>query len=163
MKHVIKKFRRSSGLNFSPSFFRKKMTRKFMFGSDCSYDLRSIDQFDINKLFGWSQGMHHKNSCRFGWVWNLEKKCMEIYAYCYVNSVIKSEFICNVELEKWYVGEIKIENGNYYFNVKDENNFSLGYTSIMYGFDINVGYNLGVYFGGNQDAPREMTIFINKI
>lgn len=164
MKYVIKKYRHNDGLSFGLSIFRKKMVRKFKFSSNCSYDLRSIDQFDINKLFGWSQGMHHKNSCRFGWVWNLEKSAMEIHYYCYVNSVRKEEFICDVDLEKWYIGEIKIENGNYYFNIKDEDGKEvLGYNSIQHQFSYNIGYNLDVFFGGNREAPHEMTIFINKV
>jgi hypothetical protein len=162
MKHVIKKYGHQDAPSFGISLFRKKMVRKFKFESNCAYDLKGIDQFDINKLFGWSQLLHHKNSCRFGWTWNLEKKAMEIHAYCYVKGIRKNEFICLLDLEKWYIGEIKMENGKYYFNVK-EDNVILGYTSIQYDFSINIGYNLDTYFGGNQNAPHDMTIYIDRV
>lgn len=139
------------------------MFKKFKFDSSCEYDLRSIDQFDINKLFGWSQGLHHKNSCRLGWVWNLSKKKMEIHAYSYVKGKRLSEYMCDCDLNKTYVGQIWIENSTYYFRVLDEKKEEiLGYASIEADYLINIGYTLKPYFGGNQPAPHEMKIFLEN-
>jgi hypothetical protein len=161
--YTFKKYEHSSGVSFWPTLFKRKMFKKFKFDKSCAYDLNGIDQFDINKLFGWSQIYHHHNSCRFGWCWNLEKKKMEIYAYCYVNSKRISEYICDVDLDTWYRGQIWLENGNYYFRVLSDNQEEImGYTSVPYEFTVNIGYTLKPYFGGNQPAPHEMKIFLDN-
>lgn len=161
--YTIKKYHHSSGISFWPAFFKRKMFKKFKFDSNCSYDLRSIDQYDINKLFGWSQLLHMKDSCRFGWVWSLEKKKMEIHAYCHVNGPRVSEWVCDIDLDTWYIGQIWLEGGKYCFRVLDENKHDiLGYVSIASDFNINLGYELKPYFGGNQEAPHEMKIFLDN-
>jgi len=133
----------------------------FKFDPSCIYDLKSVDQYDINKLFGWGQLYHETNSARLGWVWNLEKKKMEIHAYCHVNGKRETNWICDVDCDKWYIGEIWLENDSYYFRVlNDDKTDILGYTQIQYAFKINIGYTLKPYFGGNQTAPQDMKIFL---
>jgi hypothetical protein len=161
--YTIKKSEHSSGLSFWPQILKQKMFKRFKFDSSCEYDLKDVDQFDINKLFGWSQLYHQHNSCRLGWTWNLKKKKMEIYAYCYVNGKRLNEYICDVDLDTWYCGQIWLENGNYYFRVlSDKKDEILGYASIPYGFKVNAGYLLKPYFGGNESAPHEMKIFLEN-
>lgn len=161
--YTVEKSKHSSGLGFWPQFFKQKMFRKFKFDKNCEYDLMSVDQYDINKLFGFGQLYHEKNSCRLGWTWNLDKKKMEIHAYCHVNTTRVTEWICDVDLDKWYIGEIWLENGNYYFRVLDEDKTDvLGYTQIQYAFSLNIGYLLKPYFGGNQVAPHEMKIYLEN-
>lgn len=152
-------------LGNSIQFFKKKMFKKFKFDKSCAYDLKSIDQFDINKLFGWSQGYHETNSARFGWTWNLTKKKMEIHAYCHVKGKPPrvEEFICDVDLDVWYIGEIWVDNGNYYFRVLTEDRSEiLGYTSIESNYKVNIGYLLKPFFGGNQPAPQDMKIYLDN-
>jgi len=38
---------------------------------------------DVNKLFGFGYGLHHIDSDRFGWRYNIEKNQVEIVEYCY--------------------------------------------------------------------------------
>lgn len=161
--YTIKKDKHYSCFGFLPALFKKRSFKSFKFDNSCEYDLKNIDQFDNNKLFGWSQGMHHKNSCRFGWVWNLNKKKMEIHAYCYIKGERVIEYLCDCDLDTWYSGQIWIENDHYYFRVLDEKKEEiLGYTSIHAKFNINIGYTLNPYFGGNQAAPHDMKIFLKN-
>ena len=44
----------------------RKMSCEVVFTESCRYNVGK-DQSDINKLFGFSIGMHHKNSVRVGW------------------------------------------------------------------------------------------------
>lgn len=149
------------GLGFVPYLFKKRMAKSFKFDASCIYDLKSVDQYDINKLFGWSQLYHETNSARLGWTWNLKKKKMEIHAYCHVNKERKTQWLCDVDVDTWYVGEIWLENMCYYFRVLNENKTDiLGYTHIEYDFCLNIGYSLKPYFGGNQVAPQQMKIYI---
>ena len=131
---------------------------KFMFTDSCMFDLKDEDQWDVNKLFGFSIGMHHDTSFRFGWRPLLNNMTIEIVAYEYHEGWrLKTMPICEVELNKWYDFTISYNNKSkksFYFvgdkcftnNVKLQKNSGLGYT-------------LGVYFGGNEKAPQDITIY----
>ena len=128
-----------------------------MFSENCIYDFNDDDQLDINKLFGFSIGFHHKNSFRFGWRPNLISSEIDIFSYEYVNGVRESYPITNVKLNVWnsffmyYCPSEKtisyvINNDVYKHNVDMSNYYGLGYT-------------LGLYFGGNRKAPHKITVF----
>lgn len=146
-------------------------TAKFMFTDSCMFDLKDEDQWDVNKLFGFSIGHHHRGSSfRFGWRPKLETNTIEIVAYEYHSGFrLKTMSICEVELNKWYkfrigylphlnkttyhIGDIKTKK-----MIKDRflvdfvNNVNLAKKS-------GLGYKLGVYFGGNEKAPQDITIY----
>jgi len=85
-KAIIREGRHRSNISFFVPFINKcMMSYSVVFTNSCEYDLVNNDQYDINKIFGLSFGLHHKNSARFGWRWNTEKKKIEILAYVYVN------------------------------------------------------------------------------
>lgn len=135
---------------------------KFKFTDSCMYDLHDEDQWDVNKLFGFSIGHHHKtNSFRFGWRPKLNNNTIEIVAYEYINGVReKTEIIGEVELNKWHVFELHY-NPQTYRRLYILNHINkLKHSTIYkpYGF----GYTLGVYFGGNEKAPHNITIFKKK-
>ena len=148
-----------------PQLFKKKMVKKFKFDPSCAYNLNDpVNQTDINKLFGWSQGYHEINSCRIGWCWNLKKMKMEVHAYCHVKgSATKfiDQLLCDVDLDKWYVGEIWIDGGKYFFRISDAGN-PLGYAEIQSNYALNVGYMLKPYFGGELPASQDMKLFLEN-
>ena len=76
----------------------------FMFTDSCMFDLHDEDQWDVNKLFGFSIGHHHNNSSfRFGWRPLLNNMTIEIVAYEYHDGWrMKTMPICEVKLNKWY-------------------------------------------------------------
>lgn len=135
----------------------------FKFTNSCMFDLHDEDQWDVNKLFGFSIGHHHRNnSFRFGWRPNLKNNTIEIVAYEYHNGVrMKTKPLYEIELYRWYTFTI-------YYNPIKEKIFYL-INDQIYSFDTGdlkkkygLGYTLGIYFGGNEKAPQNITILRKK-
>jgi len=123
------------------------------------FDLHDEDQWDVNKLFGFSIGHHQKQSSfRFGWRPILSENLIEIVAYEYHDGFrMKTMPICRVELNKWHdftvVYNAKKDRSIYFVNeIEFYNNVKL---AKKYG----LGYTLGIYFGGNEKAPQDITIY----
>lgn len=169
MVHSIKKNKhKSSDREIRFFLFKNKINRNVLFNNNCDYVFNDNDQYDINKLFGFSFGFHHKNSARFGWRWDVEKKNMEILAYVYRNSKRVKEWeenihICNIGMLESSKMEIKVEKGYYIFSVKKTNiESNIEYSlKIKHGRKCFWGYFLNPYFGGNKKAPHDMTIMLN--
>lgn len=147
-----------------PIYVRKKTSTirifNFMFSSSCLFDLHNEDEHDVNKLFGFSIGHHHKcNSFRFGWRPILKNKSIEIVAYEYHNGIRQKTIpIREVNINEWHEYMISynpIKNRIYYFIDKKTFYIPLDLKK-KHGF----GYTLGIYFGGNEKAPQD--IVINK-
>ena len=136
---------------------------QFMFTDSCMFDLHDEDQWDVNKLFGFSIGHHHNGSSfRFGWRPILSENKIEIVAYEYHDGVRQKTMpICKIELNQWYkfTGLYNnIINKSVYFvnKINFINNMKLINKS-------GLGYTLGVYFGGNEKAPQDITIYKKHI
>ena len=177
MKIVIKKGRHYPFLLpwVSPVCVKKDegkfRTAKFMFTDSCMFDLHDEDQWDVNKLFGFSIGHHHNGSSfRFGWRPILENNTIEIVAYEYHDGVRQRTMpICEVELNTCYrfkIGYLPNINRSYY-NISDTKTNKLIKDRFIVDFTNDVtlkkksglGYTLGVYFGGNEKAPHDITIY----
>ncbi len=126
--------------------------------TDSLYTDTTVDRFDVNKLFGFSIGMHHVNSYRFGW--NVLDDKIHIYAYSYVNKQRLIDEICVVEKDKEYKFIIKINKGKTYFSVIDEE-YNIKQAVQSASLTNFFGYRLWAYFGGNKTAPKD--IFIELI
>lgn len=131
---------------------------KFMFTESCMFDLHDEDQHDVNKLFGFSIGYHHKTSFRFGWRPILDENKIEIVAYEYHDGERQKTMpICKIFTNQWYEFIISYNHDKsrtYYF-VDDE-----GFTNLirLKGKKWGLGYTLGIYFGGNETAPHKIII-----
>lgn len=126
------------------------------FGDNCRYDIGS-DQSDINKLFGFSLGMHHENSLRVGWRYVPQKDLIEIVTYIYQNGVRLREKHLDW-LNFGQKGEYTIELTDDYYAV-----FSVGKSVIVKDKietkkKLYLSYPLSLYFGGNCTAPHDMNI-----
>lgn len=157
-----------------------------MFDHSAKYDI-GADQTDINKLFGLSfvqgwravlvwlnvitvglllRNLHHKNSARFGWVYNPDKKKVEIHGYWYNKGERKSEYLCDVNFYTSYILTIDIayNHPRIRFTVvqKDAN-----YEKVSKIIEVSklprISYYLGLYFGGNRTAPHDINITIKKV
>lgn len=162
--HIAKNKNKSSNRQLKLLFFKKKIKHNVSFDNSCKYNFNDIDQYDINKLFGFSFGFHHKNSARFGWRWDVDKNKLEILAYIYRDGKRIKEWeenikICHLEPLENVEMKIKVENGHYIFSVKKLNlEYSL---KIKHGKLRFWGYYLNPYFGGNKKAPHDMIITLN--
>lgn len=132
-----------------------------VFDSSCIYqNMDTQNQYDINKLIGFSDcgTLHQENSARFGWNWL--NGSIHLYAYCYNNGERKYEFLDTVELNKPYYLKLYLDNFSYYFFLKDKI-----YTmprACSNGNKIN-GYQLFPYFGGDEVAPHDIRIKIKYL
>jgi len=159
---------RARPLRFGIWWNRKALSWNVKFTESCRYDLQSDDQYDTNKLcgIGFIPGFHHKDSARFGWrYWN-EKGWIELSAYCYVNGKRIIQHIAFCEIGKTYRIELTKLSTMYFFSCNEprENGFTtIGTTEIAYNHKKKMGYRLGIFFGGNQPAPHDMEIQLDKL
>lgn len=116
-------------------------------------------QTNKNKLFGFADcnSLHHENSARFAWQWFNDR--LEIFAYCYVNSVRVEEFVGVVNLHEENLYEIRLENDAYDFYLNGKKA-----ASVKRGNVCNAGayYMLYPYFGGSVPAPHDIKIVLKR-
>lgn len=167
MKHFkIRKGTHRSVNSWFPRFHinRKNIGYMATFKSGARYDLVDVDQLDINKLFGISYGMHHNNSARFGWRWNLEREMIEILAYVYVDGVRVTQdqadlHVCFVFPGIPYNYEIALAGDYYMFTINSKTFSDTKVVKIKHNGNLTWwGYKLFPYFGGNEGAPETVCI-----
>jgi hypothetical protein len=145
---------------------RQQFGWKVIFTDSCRYDLQNDDQLDTNKLcgVGYFPGFHHKDSARFGWRYNTATGLIELLAYCYVSKERIIKPIATCEIGKVYELELHTGDNLYSLSVWDpEGERFAGYVSVKYSHMKKLQYGLWPYFGGNQEAPREIKIQLDKL
>lgn len=154
----------SSGTHFKPHIWKDGIQKYVTFDKSAIYQFKTDDQYDINKLFGLSYGMHHTNSVRFGWrsLGDYSSK-IEILAYCYVDGKRVDEdgtnlFIAMVNINREYRYQINVNDNNYLLSIHDDKNEMVGQKFISHNKLPFWGYTLYPYFGGNRTAPHNITI-----
>jgi hypothetical protein len=134
---------------------------KFMTKFDNSAIYQTVDpgnQYDINKLWGFSEGFNHQyNSARIGWSWN--DGALRLYAYAYVNGVRHSQEISAVDIGADISCSIKIAGNSYIFTV---NTASVILPRALSTSQAS-GYQLYPYFGGDETAPHLVTILLRTL
>ncbi|MCS6823954.1 MAG: hypothetical protein NZ529_06630 [Cytophagaceae bacterium] len=139
---------------------RKQLKFIAYFDSSAIYTLSdSVEQYDINKLFGFSDcgTLHEQNSARFGWRYLNNR--IEIFAYVYCNGVRHTQYLTCVSPFEQVIYQIIAENNFYIFNVKD------AYAELPRACndEHNIKYHLFPYFGGTLEAPHDINIYIKEI
>ncbi|AKD04768.1 hypothetical protein PKOR_18780 [Pontibacter korlensis] len=116
------------------------------------------NQADINKLYGLSDcnSSHHVNSARFGWRWYNNR--LELLAYTYLNKQWDYKLLGSVPIGEAVVCELRMEDGKYVF-VLNGNEVEMPRACQGAG----AGYQLYPYFGGDETAPRDITITIKEL
>lgn len=165
MKYVIKKGKHSSGFHFGFTF-KNKISFDVVFTKSCLYSpFPHPDTKDINKLCGFATTLsHHKQSARVGWRCVDKSGMIELVTYSYDSSKrdIKDQNV---------IGKVKPDK-IFTVSIEDFEDHYL-YTFEQRGKKITnkdhkkpdwwpIKYILKPYFGGNQSAPHEMKIFVNK-
>lgn len=164
---TIPQGKHSSGFHFRPHIGKKFLQYDVMFDKSAQYYHGDIDQYDINKLFGLSYGMHHTNSVRFGWrsLGNLTSS-VEILAYCYVDGVRVPEdgqnlFISMVDMNEYYTYRINVGENDYTLTIFQKGQVK-GRLEILHRGLPKWGYHLYPYFGGNRTTPHDVNILFTK-
>lgn len=139
--------------------FRKKISFNVSFDESSFYQLGNSDQLDVNKLFGFSNGYHHKNSARFGWN-SFSKDLVAIYSYCYVDGVRVMRFITTININSIYKMSIKDRGDDYLFTIIDPE-YNIVQDIVSKTKNSNFNYSLWPYFGGNNKSPQNIKISLD--
>jgi hypothetical protein len=157
----------ASGLHIGITF-KKKIEFRCKFDDSCLYgELGNGDEYDINKLFGFSTTWwHHKQSGRVGWRC-IDGETIQILTYSYNKGKrdIKEHDILGV-----------VKPGELFYCTIEDTEKEYVYT-FKKGFDEEVvtktdakqkdwfffHYLLFPYFGGNKPAPHNMKIHLEKL
>lgn len=157
-------FKIKKGHHYSNNFIFKlvnlfhtsdRMAYTILFNETNKYIDETVDKFDVNKLIGYSKGLHHKNSYRFGW--NCLNDKIHIYGYSYINGVRVIDEICEVDIDKEYTLLIRTKNGKVIYTVIDSE-YQMKQAVQKITTKKIFGYNLWPYFGGNKTSPKNMLI-----
>ena len=160
--YVIKKGKHYSklkkGIRFPKFNFGKQSFRiEVVFMPECSHlPFNDEDDYDINKLYGFSWGMHHTNSYRIGWRSD-GKGGIILSNYYYVDGKRKYEDICTVPTNRNVT--IDFEKGHVCVNTLQDRWTSKVALNMRTGW----GYYLYPYFGGNKTAPDTMEILLKEV
>jgi hypothetical protein len=156
--YTIKKGQHSSGNHFDTQT-SEVLTFEAKFDKSAIYQtVLPSNQYDINKLYGFSDcnQQHHTNSARFGWRWFKDK--LEIHAYVYNDGVRKSKFIRSVAIDEMTSYELTIESSYYKFRV-GSTVIEMNRTNNC---EVGAYYKLYPYFGGDETAPHDIKIVIKE-
>lgn len=135
--------------------FKNKRSNIVEFNESALY-VDSDKQNDyINKLFGFSNGLHHKNSYRFGW--NCLNNKLHIYAYTYINGVLNKQDMGVIEINKEYRFTIRVYDNKCVYTYSDSE-YNVRQLIINVPFKKVFGYLLWPYFGGKKTALQKTTI-----
>jgi hypothetical protein len=120
------------------------------------------NQDDINKLFGFTEGLRHVHdvSARFGWRWNPTIRKIEILAYVHTKVGVQHIYLHSLSLGEEVSLEIIRYNNKYEFRVAD-NIIAIVYKSIK--TNPLISFKLRPYFGGDETAPHTMYIYLKRV
>ena len=138
------------------------LAQRFVVRFDSSAIYQTIDpanQDDINKLYGFSDNnaQHHQFSARFGWRWSAG--AVRLFGYVYNNGAVTSKQISTVAIGTNADCNLQVTPTHYRFTV-DGVTDSLPRLSQT---PTAKGYQLYPYFGGDEAAPHDITIFIRNL
>lgn len=121
----------------------------------CKYESKDPqNQYDVNKVFGMSDGGDHKeNSARIGWRYVGDK--IELHAYTHYNGNFDFKKICDIDTEKEYQCQISFLENEYQFIVNGVSVYMPRYKN-----SDKKKYLLYPYFGGDEVAPHDMILKI---
>ena len=118
-------------------------------------DPNTKDDSDYNKLFGFGQFNHHKNSARFVWLPDFFREgYFDIFAYVYQNGKWKSKYITNVRAEETNAYWLEAYDGAGYMFTVNGKELMFPATNTPY------RWILQPFHGGDLKAPQTYTIEI---
>ena len=142
----------------------KPITYTFLFLKDNWYPYTDEDDLDINKLAGFSYGLHHKNSIRIGWIPSfINQGKFSLCFYIYNNGERYFQAFADINPGTEYKLTISLKDGKVFFELKSEKSNESVIDSVNFVVPkFKLGYYLWFYFGGNKTAPKRMVVFLNK-
>lgn len=129
--------------------------------SNCLYTLGTVDDFDINKIYGITWGLlNDKNSFRIGWNCQNANGMIQYHAYLHDRGVMRYKYLFESLPGSTEIFGVVFERGSNEIQIFS----SGGITTIPFDFTgiVNYGYYNWPYFGGNSTAPHYMTMGIRR-
>jgi len=136
-----------------------EMKFRVWFDSSCIYtSALPANQYDINKLYGISEGLNHQvNSARIGWRWSDDS--LRLFGYVYKDSVRYSQEISTIPIGVPADCSIRMNGYQYDCSVNGKH-VSLPRSR---NDSVATGYQLYPYFGGDETAPHLISIKIKNL
>ncbi len=137
-----------------------QLSFKVKFDSSAIYS--TIDpgnQDDINKLYGFADNnaFHQQYSARFGWRWSNNE--LRLFSYVYNNGIRDSKELASITIGKEHICGIIVKPRSYIFSV----NGKIDSLPRLATSPKAEGYKLYPYFGGDEVAPHQVTIYIKDL
>lgn len=168
-----KKYTFYKGFHFTihlPKFFSMyrnenfTINQTFNFSPSCLYKFNTIDDYDINKLFGLNIGMTlepHKNSFRFGWNCQDDNGTITIFKYEYINGIRNYQKLFNVNTNTVYEYQIQRTRNKIIYTIFDDDGELIiqSITPFIMKNEYEFGYYCYPYFGGNNPSPHKMVLY----
>jgi hypothetical protein len=135
---------------------------KFTVKFDSSAIYTTVDpsnQFDINKLYGFSDNGtdHHQYSARYGWTWT--GSSLKLFAYVYNQGAVISRELATVAIGSEISCSIQATPTGYLFTTNGVSER----LPRMASTPLAKGYQLYPYFGGDETAPHSVNIWIKNL
>lgn len=155
-------------------FVGKSMRRRVKFNKSAIYkSIDPVNQWDVNKLFGFTDGFLTKydgkkkeyrfaNSARFGW--DYRDGLLRLYAYVYVNGERTVKELSVIHFDKEYECTIAPIGKEYVFAIRpidpaeDEPAATVDHVPRGAKASVVWGFYLFFFFGGNELAPHDITV-----
>jgi hypothetical protein len=129
------------------------------FDSSAIYNtITAENQYDINKLYGFSDNNahHHEFSARIGWRWS--DGALRLFGYIYNNGQSSAKELTTISIGGEHDCSIRVTDHNYIFSVNG-NSTTMPRQSATASA---IGYKLFPYFGGDETAPHDIRIRIKE-
>jgi len=170
--HDFKKYTIKKGKHYPKGLhvgiaFRPSITFEAYFDENCLYDMKGVDKYDINKLYGFATTWHHhRQSARVGWRC-LDGKNIQIVTYSYNNGTRENDETDVLGIvkpgEKFMCGIVDLEESYLYAFRKSNELKDVFFHDAKKPDWFFFNYKLYPYFGGNKTAPHDMDIYIRKV
>ncbi len=158
-QYRIPKFQHYAEQSVYTSISREELRFHVKFDSTAMYTTKEAgNQYDINKLYGFADNdaLHHQYSARIGWRWS--DGALRLFAYVYNNALVSYEELGIVSIGAEHSCSIKIKADTYIFSVN-----GVSKTLPRQSTTIKAqGYKLFPYFGGDETAPHDISIWIKE-
>ena len=165
MKFTIKKGKHNpKGIHFGFTF-KNSVSFDVCFNDNCIYDPFPLpDTEDINKLCGFSTTIfHHIQSGRVGWRCVDNSGEIELVTYTYNSgerTISDQQVLAKVKPNVWFVVTIEDHETHYEYILEYLGKIITNNDEKKYDW-LPFKYLLYPYFGGNNAAPHDMTLFVN--
>ncbi len=153
-----------------PFYNKTIFERRITFTKESEYILNDEDQEDINKLFGFTEGFKwgkkengsygFVNSCRIGWRYSPRTNKHEILSFVERDGEFITETLGFVNVDEPVIIKMEVSSWFIRFHVNNVHKHSIIRHNPL---SKTLGFMLGFYFGGNQKAPKDITVNIEKL